>query len=409
MKIENLRSESIGERARISATVVWEDCDRPAEDLFIETDEQFADGLTCNPHAFLVGCTVPAMYYGEARIAIDADICPELLSGLNVAMTLLRYWFYEPGRKLVTIEGGRQADTPKPEIPRRTGIFFSGGVDAFATLRLNRLNFPLEHPGLVRDGLLVYGLDLDSPEAFEHVLRMESDAAREIGITLIPVYTNIYLAYRKEDAKNHFRFWINQFQSSAFAAIAHAFSRRLTSMIISASDSTPHIIPGGCHPLLDPNYSSSDMRIYHQGIDLSRLEKTRLVSEWDVALQYLRVCNMFTRYQADHINCGECEKCIRTMLALLALGALDRSPTFPSKDVTPELILQRVAIDDPMIMSSYRELLLPLSAIGRTDLEKAIRKVVARPGTGRETSIATKPDHKYFGDYFRKILKAAGF
>ena len=54
MKIEDLRSEKGGGRAKVAATVIWEDCDRPTHEVYFETDEAFADGLSCNPHAFLL-------------------------------------------------------------------------------------------------------------------------------------------------------------------------------------------------------------------------------------------------------------------------------------------------------------------------------------------------------------------
>ena len=86
MRIETLRTERNEKRARIAADVVWEDCDRPPREIFFETESRFAEGLSCNPHAFLVGCIMPAMHHQEARVAIDAEVCPELLEGLTKAM-----------------------------------------------------------------------------------------------------------------------------------------------------------------------------------------------------------------------------------------------------------------------------------------------------------------------------------
>jgi hypothetical protein len=285
VKIENLRSEKRGNRARVAARVTWEDCDRPTHEVYFETDEAFAEALSCNPHAFLVGCVIPAMHYGEERVFIDAEICPELRQGLITAMGLLRHWYYDPGRALVRIEAGTRSDLPTPRTPERAGFFFSGGIDSSATLRANRLGFPLEHPWSIKDGLVVYGLELDDPEAFEYVLNLLSSVAQDVGIELIPVYTNVYLQYRDEDARNHFSFWYYKFMGAALAAVAHAFARRLTVVSIAADYDIPNQRPHGSHPLLDPYYSSSDLRIRHDGIALSRFAKTKLVAEWDVALQ----------------------------------------------------------------------------------------------------------------------------
>jgi hypothetical protein len=381
VRIENLRSEKNGNRAKVAATVIWEDCNRPATDLYFETDRAFEEDLTCNPHAFLTGCIVPAMHYGEKRIFIDAEICPELRNGLITAMTWLRHWFYEPGYKLVRIEARVRSTFSTQRTPERAGFFFSGGIDSFATLRSNRISFPQEHPWSIKDGLLVFGLEQDDAELFMHVFDMLSNVAQEADLTLIPVYTNVYLNYRQEDAANKFRFWNYEFQAAALSAIAHIFSRRLTVVAIPASDAIPndallnrkHVLPYGSHPVLDPNYSSIDMRIKHDGIILSRFEKTKLVADWDIALQNLRVCNKYKSYKPGALNCGKCEKCFRTMLGLKVLGVLDRTRAFSGSDVHETLCLQKHL--NPYY---YLELLPLLRERGFDDLAKSIEKKIAK-------------------------------
>jgi hypothetical protein len=385
MKIQNLRTETNGDRKRAVGTVVWEDSDRSTYELYFETEEEFAQSLSCNPHAFLVGCIVPAMHYGEKRVAIDAEICPELRQGLITAMSWLRHWYYAPNRPLVRIETRIQSS---PSVrPPRAGFFFSGGVDSFATLRQNHLAFPAKHPGLIKDGLLVFGLELDDPTAFQYVKEMLLPVAEQAGFTLIPVYTNVYLNYRSEDVTNRFDFWTHEFQGSAFASIAHAFARRLSVVSIAASYDIPtlelanrqDLPPYGTHPLLDQNYSSGDLRLRHDGIELSRLEKTRLLVEWDVALQNLRVCNRFARYRRGNLNCGRCEKCVRTMLGLLTFGALGGTRLFPADDVSAGLILTAVkSMPDDTMEGYYREVMAALAKKARPDLVHAIRQVIAR-------------------------------
>jgi hypothetical protein len=376
MKIEGLRSEKNGDRVRVAATVSWEDCDRPTHEVYFETEEAFAEGLSCNPHAFLMGCAIPAMHYGEERLFIDAEICPELRDGLMTAMSWLRHWFYEPDRALVRIEAKTRSSLPTPRTPERAGFFFSGGIDSFATLRANRLNFPPEHPWSIKDGLLVYGLELDTPEAFKCVLDLLSPTALDLGITLVPVYTNLYLIYRPEDAANDFSFWTKEFQGAALAAVAHAFAQRLTVVSIAASDDIVNLYPYGSHPVLDPNYSSVDLRVRHDGVALSRLAKTRLVAEWDVALQHLRVCNRFQLYQPDRLNCGQCEKCVRTMLGLVVLGVLDQTCAFPTDDVSAELVQAVVHLSRDTV-HYYRELIAPLAEKHRHDLVRVIEHKMA--------------------------------
>jgi hypothetical protein len=398
MRIEDLRSEKKGDRARVAATVLWEDCDRPRQEVYFETDEAFSDSLCCNPHAFLIACLIPAMHYGEKRVFIDAEICPELRDGLVTVMSWLRQWYYKADNELVQIDVKVKQNLPDLRKPVRAGLFFSGGIDSFAALRANRLNFPLQHPRSIRDGLLVYGLEQDDPELFELVVNSLSEVARDSGITLIPVYTNLYLNYREEDAAHHFSFWGYEFGGAALAAVAHAFARRFTAVSIAATYHTSYLEPWGSHPLLDPNYSSSDLRILHDGIALSRFDKTKLIAEWDPALKHLRVCNKYKQYRAGMFNCGRCEKCIRTMLTLLALGVLDKTQAFPTNDVSAELVLDKVDIHKEYIFLApiYEALIGPLTARGRHDLAEAIQYVIAhkRQLTWKEKMLQF--DRRYF-------------
>ena len=374
MRIENLRSEKNGNRAKVAATVIWEVCDRPTQEVYFETDEEFAQDLSCNPHAFLVACIMPAMHYREERVFIDAEICPELRDGLTTAMGWIHHWWYTPQQKQVRIEAKTQVSPPC--TPPRAGFFFSGGIDSLATLRANRLHYPLVHTGSIKDGLLVYGLEVREPENFEYVFNSLSVLAKDADITIIPVYTNI--RYLGPDNNRDFweGFWINEFMGAVFAAIAHTFSKRLTTVSINSCHDIPNIIPYSSHPLLNPNYSSSNLRIRHEGITLSRFAKTKLIADWDAALNHLRVCNDTEHYQPGMLNCGRCEKCIRTMLALLALGVLENIRAFPHHDVTEELINTTVHLR-PNTFPLYGELLGPLAERGRDDLLRAVKHKMA--------------------------------
>lgn len=373
MKIDNLKSEKNGNRARVAATVTWEDCERATHEVYFETEEAFARDLTCNAHAFLIACIIPAMHYGEKRVSIDAEICPELREGLITAMSWLRHWFFQPDKKLVRIEAREQSGLLNLRKPERAGFFFSGGVDSFATLRANHLNFPEHHPRYIKDGLLVFGFEQANPQPFEYLRLSLSNAARDAGITLIPVYTNIFLHYWDEDIKNEFNFWTYEYMGAALASVAHAFVNRLSVVSINADYDIPNQRPLSSHPLVDPNYSSSDLRIRHDGITLSRYERTKLIVDWDVALQHLRVCNHSKRYQPDMLNCGKCEKCVRTMLALVALNSLDKTTAFPYNDLDKK-ILQSYLKLSRTTFPLYTELIQPLLEKGRYDLVRVIER-----------------------------------
>jgi hypothetical protein len=374
MRIEKIRKINKDRKATISATVIWENCDRATQEIYFQTKEDRLKDIACNPHAFLVACTLPAMRFGEKRIFIDAEICPELRSGLISAMRLICSWYqwYVPEKDLVRIEAKNQKKVVFSDDPKTAGFLFSGGIDSLATLRANRLNYASEHPGSIKSGLLVYGLEVRELETFETVRASVSILAHDTGVDLIPVYTNIRTLGPENDGVFWKDFWVNEYMGATFAAIAHIFSKRLSSLSINSCHDIPNLMPYGSHPLLNPMYSSSDLRIRHEGIHLSRFEKVRLISDWDLALQHLRVCNDTAYYLPGRLNCGKCEKCVRTMLAFVAAGVLEKVGAFPVNSVDRDLVNQAVVLG-ANTLPLYVELLKPLEKAGRTDLVQAIQ------------------------------------
>ncbi len=412
MKIEDLRLEKTDGRIRATATILWEDCGHPTQDIYFETVEEFSESLSCNPHAFLVACIIPAFYFGEERVFIESAICPELKDGLMTNLGWMRNWWYEPTRKLLNIESKTISGPPLPRTADRAGFCFSGGIDALATLRENRLNYPLTHPGSLKDGLLVCGLEIQDEKIFEYVIDSITTLAEDSDIQLIPLYTNIRSLGPEDQQEFWGKFWLNQFMGAAFSAIAHALSKRFTTFTINSSGDIPNLKPFSTHPLIDPNFSSSDLQIRHLGITSSRFEKTRLIVGWETALKHLRVCNRTDIYQQGMLNCGKCEKCIRTMLALLALGALEKTTAFPVREINEDLLRNGLRFS-PGILYYYDELISKLEEQGRQDLVGTIQQMISQYHQSvrrkKQRMVFIEPildcDRKHFGGSLRKIKR----
>ena len=363
MRINQSDLDRSGARPRVSATVTWEDNDRPSNQVYFETDYAFGEALTLNPNAFITACLAPAMHHGEQRLTIDAPICPELRNGLVTAMNWLHAW--HPQLPLLQIEAATDAPLIGARDAKRPAMFLSGGVDSLATLRSNRFDFPLDHPRSIRDGLVVHGFDIsgthvmgDQTELFDRAVSALKPIAAEAGVTLIPITTNV----RSLDDDVHF--WMYQFHGAALAAVAHSLANRLGTVHIAATYDIRHLKPWGSHPLLDPYYSSTDLQVRHDNDRMSRLDKVRVIADWDAALRNLRTC---TENNPGALNCGKCEKCIRTMLELLAVGKLADSAAFAANDVTVDM-LQAVQFTNSYQESCYCDVVEPLIAHGRSDL-----------------------------------------
>jgi hypothetical protein len=343
---------------------------------------------------------VPAFHYGEKRVLIDEPIGPDLVEGIESAMRILKYWYYGHDKQIPHIETKPVSNCSLKTTAQRSAFFFSGGVDSWATLCANRMRYPLDHPRAISDGILVFGLEQDDPKIFQDVLSGMRTVEKEAGFTLIPVYTNVYLEFRNEDSVNHWKFWHKEFGAAALSAVAHCFSKRVDLVSIGATYQMNNLEPWGSHPLLDMHFSSEDMRIVHDGFTLTRHEKLKHVVGLDVALQHIRVCNRFRRYRKDIVNCGECEKCVRTMLGLLALGALDKTDAFPRKDVTPELVLGKADIQGDFfyLKAIYEEIIPGLLEKKRDDLVTAIQQKISFPKLSSLKRKVSRLDQKYLGD-----------
>ena len=378
MKIENLRKENNADRVRIIAKVIWENRDRPSQDVYFETTSEFGDALFLNPNSFLLACALPAMRYGEKRIALDASISPEIKDGLINSMKCLIDW-HGQGRQVIEIEAPMETEVLFADKPPRAGALFSGGIDALAMVRDNHLNFASDHPRYIKDGILVYGVlqgENEQDPNFQNVINAVSAMAEDAGIKLIQVYTNAYAHFR--DLDPDFSFWRYEYHGSFLAAIAHAFVPRLSVASIASTYDFANLEPWGSHPLLDPLYSTTSLQIRHENAALSRLEKTKLVGEWDIALKHLRVCNEKESYSEGNYNCGKCEKCVRTMTAFLSLGLLEQISTFKDKDVSKEKLVNTCYLSDNYEENCYRELIKPLTDINRLDLVDGIEQISKR-------------------------------
>jgi hypothetical protein len=375
MKIIDFNLTRDSEFVTASARVIFEDCNRPEQTVYMKTPLAFAQGFGANPDAFLVGCLLPGLHLGERRIFMDQKICPFLKEGIGVAMNILSHWTKGPnGRRYSPIE---IEATPRGDIsilsPPRAGMVMSGGMDSLAALRLNRLHYPKAHPGYVRDSFFLHGFDIGGVvergskyHVFDRAMEAISKITRDADTQLIPVYTNIrHLCDERE-------LWLDSFFGAVLAAMAHTFSTRINLMFIASSYDIPNLHPCGSHPLLDPEYSSFGVRLRHRDYELSRLEKIKIVSGWDVAFQNFRVC---LANVPDRLNCGRCEKCVRTMTELTALGLLHKTRAFEANEVTPEDIEQydiTIRVRPPF----YRPLVPLLRDQGRDDLADTIERLL---------------------------------
>ena len=195
MIIKNLRTEEMNKSPTIMADVIFEDNSCPNMTIHYQTSREYEDGFTLNPNVFFLACSLPAMRGSEKRIKMDAEVCPVLIEGVTVAINCL-IGSYKGSRILPTFEVN-VAKNKQFKLPERAGSFLSGGVDSMATLRHNRQLYADTHPASFKDSFYIYGsADIgvghrDERDVYERGYRNLEEIAGEVGLSIIPVYTNV--------------------------------------------------------------------------------------------------------------------------------------------------------------------------------------------------------------------------
>jgi hypothetical protein len=356
---------------KVQATVTWEDANKPALRLFVETDGRFAASVSPDPNAFLLACLFPAWRDGERRLFVDGTVCPVLRDNLRAAVETITTWYPDRFGDCPRVEAAR-LEVKAPSATRALSLM-SCGVDSLSILRWNQLRLPPSHPGSTRAVASVEHCRHPSQGPFSECGRFRAAAAIAscAGVDFLPVRTNVW--WLADDGYFFDEVW----HGALLSALTWFFSGGFHRVHIASSYAPAHLRPWGSHPLLDFNYSGAHFATEHHGLWMSRLEKTALIADWPDGMKALRVCQ---NDDSGTSNCGTCEKCIRTMAALAALGRLSECGAFPSHDVTAGLLQ---AIEDYDMFTTahhahwYAELVPALTERGRPDLVAGIQRLLS--------------------------------
>jgi hypothetical protein len=382
MRIERRTVEEMPDGARrISARLVFEESDF-APTVHFEAEAPTARLLEPTTELLLAAGYPLAVAAAERRVAVEGGVSPRFRDGL---LALASFYGGRLGQTVhVPIQPSEGLRPLTRHAAAGTWCFMSGGVDSLALLRANRLDYPTDHPWSVSDALFVRGLNSfdwvnelePNPERIRANKRLEK-ALRSFleaqGYRLHVVSTNLRslypTAHRVGDLPTPPGSWHDTGYIAGTVAAAHAFPSRVSRVLLSSGGS------GGLHHAEEWHYASAQLlssealEVQTMQLAVTRLKKLELLAEWQGVLEVLKVC--FWREIPEHsLNCGHCEKCIRTMLELLALGQLDRATCFPKRKLTATDI-GRIRRAEAQYVP---ELIEPLRARGHEALARALQR-----------------------------------
>jgi len=210
-------------------------------------------------------------------------------------------------------------------------VCFTGGVDSFFTL--------LRGDHAPTHLLFVIGFDVDEHDAerIETMLATLRAVGEATGTRPLAVTTEL---------RSHSRFsaisWEHTHRA-ALATIAHLLHPTIGALVIPPSYAHNRLIPWGSRPDTDPRWSVPDRTtIEHGDTSIRRLDRVFAIAADPLVHAHLRVC---WKNQAGLLNCGRCEKCLRTMVMFAGADQLQYVQTFPDRSLLPTALGDLPAIE----------------------------------------------------------------
>lgn len=293
--------------------------------LWYATDKKYADGICADRgDAFVVSLLHYAMATGS-DIESEAPVSAALL--YNIRTSLIPHLCQEKmGFRPIAIVAPITYEPCPSQNVAATGM--SCGIDSFFTL------WQHQQPDIPEDYRIKYltffnvgainaifkpGTSLEQRnQIMQEVSVVKAEQAHRIaqacGLELVFINSNISDYYRGMLVNSaHYR-------NCGAAMILQGLWNKYYYSSGGLDPSEVHFSlnddPAYHEEMLLPWLSNETLRFYSTGHGYQRMEKTRILADYDMAQKNLNVC--------DHEqNCGECTKCKRTLSTLYALQKLD--------------------------------------------------------------------------------------
>lgn len=280
-----------------------------SHEIWFRVDEAHQDCVNVGHEHLLLATLFYGMEHADS-IHIEGSISPHLLASLEEFNAIWHAW--RPGKyRLIDLSA---ANSSVPSSGGDGGVFaFSGGIDAYVTLRRHAKSLVKHRRVAPKRAVFVHGFDipLNNSEAASLAFSRAGRICRSYSVEPVNISTNI---------RSLGGSWEDVF-GAYISAILH-FANKGCAKGVFASDE-PYanpVLPWGSNPITNPYLGGVDFAIHTDGAELGRLDKVRILVESGDDLSGIRVC---WEGELTGRNCGKCEKCVRTMLEMLACNVGD--------------------------------------------------------------------------------------
>jgi hypothetical protein len=330
-----------------------------------------AEELRAEP--WIAATLIPAMVVGDRlRIEDALPVSPKFLRAMETMQAVVNAW--NPRFRRIEIE----TQTVAPACcASGVGAFYSGGVDSSFTVlrRLDEIEFLI----------LINGFDFQSDAStFARVVERNRRYCDRLGKELLVAETNYYDFGR--------RYRVTRAASCGGLLASVASGLGLRQVHIASSYDYLDLPAYGSHPLLDPLWSTEAAEFIHDDAEVCRTSKLEFVAQHAEALENLHVC-----WRDPVENCGDCSKCLRTMICLRLLG-YDESRLFP-RQLTMDNIA-RFPIDSASARGFAADNLQLAIRVGDRPIAAALRKCLWKYDARR---LAVDMDRVLLGGRVKKL------
>jgi thioesterase domain-containing protein len=288
-------------------------------DVWIQLPEHYQSNLATNADPFVLGTLMRTMaeaeLHGLRRVRVRGTVSPSLLDNLEKLQLIWERWSIGPRQatvryRRVDIEADDVAENGPPSEPSAAVAAFSGGVDSSFTIYRHVTRRAGRGTRDVRAAALIHGMEIPLHEAasFRGAAVRAHRMIEGTGLELVEISTNLrHLSLE----------WEDDFGLFVGAVLTLMSGRFGTGLIASSSPYEQLLLPCGSTPLTDPLMSSAVFQIVHDGAEYDRIDKARVLGEWDAARRFMRFC---WEGRDKSRNCGHCRKCISTLLCFRVAG-----------------------------------------------------------------------------------------
>ncbi len=290
------------------------------QEIWYEVDSKY-ESFFCFERAdsFLLAFLPYAMMFAE-DIVVEGKISEKLYYQIvNIFMPAITKYsnFYQKVSIQVAGLDSECMTSSENHIKDAVGTGFSAGVDSFFTIYKNlnqdTKSFNLTHLCFFNLGACGTFDEVKALARYQKRIELFKGFVEENNLNFVCVNSNIAGISRIS-----FNYTHTFLSLSAVLALQKLFKIYYYSSGCGLDEFCFNYKDAAFFDLLNVQcFSTEGTNFYVTGASESRCDKLDYISQFDAPLKMLNVCN------DNDVNCRTCEKCVRTMACLYALGKLD--------------------------------------------------------------------------------------